>query len=145
MDATIISTIILGSVGVALTLYYSHHSKQIARDAMMKELFTDFNRRYDELNDDLQFIHDHYRTTEELQKAENYTHLKNRIIDFFNICAEEYFWYQKGRIDKNVWMSWNAGMKFWYRVPAIKDLWIEETKEEGLTSYYITNGKHFFQ
>jgi hypothetical protein len=145
MDATIISTIILGSVGVVLTIYYSHHSKQIARDIMMKELFTEFNRRYDELNDDLQFIHDHYRTTEELQKAENYAYLKNRIIDFFNICAEEYFWYQKDRIDKNVWMSWNAGMKFWYRVPAIKDLWIEETKEEGLTSYYITNGKHFFQ
>ncbi|MFZ1809316.1 MAG: hypothetical protein WAU36_18930 [Cyclobacteriaceae bacterium] len=141
----IVSTLILGGFGICITLYYSWRSKKLADDQMMKELFTEFNRRYDDLNDDLQIVHDKYPTSDELEKAENYAYLKNKIIDFFNLCAEEYFWHKKGRIDDDIWISWNTGMKFWYKVKSIKDLWQEEIKDRGLISYYITNKKDFFQ
>ncbi len=150
--ATLLASAILGVIGLIISKKYSRHSKEIADDQMMKELFTEFNRRYDELNDDLEIIHNDYPTTDKLDKAtvegRNISNqLKNKILDFFNLCAEEYYWYyHKKRIDPLVWKSWNEGMNYWYNsTPSIKDMWQREVENGGLASYYITDKIGFFK
>jgi hypothetical protein len=109
----------------------------------MKELFKEFNKRYDKLNGKLYFIIESQISHEEY----SLTQLdKNVLYDFFNLCAEEFFWYKKGRIDPKLWKSWNAGMNFWFSHQVIKDLWLEEMKSKtGKTSYYLEKNEEFFE
>lgn len=83
---------------------------------------------------------------EELNKVENADELKQKVIDYFNLCAEEYFWFHhKNRIDPIVWKSWHKGMNYWYNnVPCIEQMWQDEIKANGEDSYYIGNGDGFF-
>lgn len=137
--------LILSTAGFVMTAYYSWHSKRIANHQMMKDLFTEFNQRYDCLNEDLELIHKHYGSLEDLKKSEHFDHYRSVVIDFFNLCAEEYYWYRKGRIDKNVWRSWHVGMNSWYRSSkVIEDLWKNEVDNGFLESYYITRADQFF-
>ena len=145
MDSSVLSTIILGFVGIGITLYYSLHSKKLAHDQMMKELFDEFNKRYSVLNNSLVEIETKYSTTEKLNSATNSFSLKQAVQDYFNLCAEEFYWYHhKGRIDKIVWDSWQSGMIYWYNVPSIKDLWEREIQLNGKESYYIVDKTEFF-
>ncbi|MUP45389.1 hypothetical protein E0K83_06470 [Gramella sp. BOM4] len=114
---------------------------------MLKELFEDFNKRYDSLNNKLYNI---VTDSKDNMKVDSLSQLsksqKKTIIDYFNLCAEEYFWYKRGRIDNKIWNSWQAGMNFWYKHKIISDMWHEEVKSKnGKLSYYINNGDEFFE
>ena len=93
--------LILSVIGVGITLAFGVSQNKLANDRMLKELLTEFNQRYNNLNDDLQWI-----TLEgELNHSDR---LKN--IDYFNLCAEEYMWFRKSRISIEVWDSWVNGI-----------------------------------
>lgn len=143
----LISPIVLGLIGFGLTAYFARSSKQIAKDTMMKELFKDFNNRYDKLNNNLVRLDKNKPNLEELKKYADYDEYHQTIIDFFNLCAEEFYWYHhKKRIDELVWHSWHKGMNYWYNnIPAIQELWELETQNGGQTSYYIADSHSFFQ
>jgi len=145
MDSTLIATIILGAVSIILTAYYSWHTKKISHEQMLKQLFTEFNQRYDSLNSNLIEIEREYPTVKQFEEANN-MELKQKVIDYFILCSEEFFWfYHKKRIDPLIWKSWQAGMNYWYNnVPAIKALWEKEVQTTGKLSYYITNKIEFF-
>lgn len=146
MDNTLIATIILGSLGVIITAYYSWHTKKIADEQMLKQLFTEFNQRYDKLNNYLVEVEKHYPTLELLNNAGNADELKQKVIDYFSLCAEEFYWYHhKKRIEPLIWKSWQSGMNYWYNhVPSIRSLWETEVASNGKQSYYITNKTEFF-
>jgi hypothetical protein len=146
MDNTLIASIILGLLGVSITIYYSRHTKKIADEQMQKQLFTEFNLRYDVLNNYLSLIEQEFPTIELLEKAQNSKELKQKVIDYFSLCAEEFYWYHhKNRIDSLIWKSWQSGMNYWYNeVPSIKALWEEELKSNGKVSYYINSNVEFF-
>ncbi len=146
MDSTLLSTLVLGGVGSIVTYYYSRQSKQLAHDQMMKELFADFNTRYSKLNNALFEIEEKYKSTDQLNRAPNATFLKQTVLDYFNLCAEEFYWYyHKGRIDKIIWNSWHSGMIYWHdNVEAIRDMWKAEVEANGKSSYYIIDEKEFF-
>lgn len=146
MDSSLLATIILGAVGVAITLYYSWHSKKLAHEQLQKELFKEFNERYSRLNDFLVTVEREAPTLHELELHNEKEILKQKVIDYFSLCAEEFYWYHhKERIDQIIWTSWHSGMNYWYKhVPAIKDLWKKEIAANGPESYYITNGNEFF-
>ena len=55
------------------------------------------------------------------------------LFPYFNLCAEEFFYFREGFIHPQVWQAWNNGMKFFRRNPRIKKLWDEEL---GNNSYY---------
>jgi hypothetical protein len=147
-------TLILGITGFIITGYYSKHTKKIADEKMMKELFTEFNKRYADLNDYLVEIeHDyHDLEIEELEKVHKYTApehgklLKKKVIDYFSLCAEEFYWFHhKKRIDPLIWKSWQSGMNYWYNeVPTIKRLWKKEVEANEKKSYYIIGETEFF-
>ena len=56
------------------------------------------------------------------------------IMDYLNLCAEEYFWYTRGRIDTEIWRAWRNGMENWLQVPAIRTVAVRESKLRD--SYY---------
>lgn len=141
----VFAAVIIAVGGGLITARYSRHSKEIADDQMLKELFTEFNRRYAVLNNTLYAIEAKYSTLEKLNAAPDSFAIKQAVQDYFNLCAEEFFWYyHKKRIDKKIWDSWQSGMLYWYSVPAIRELWEAEVKESGKASYYITDEKEFF-
>jgi|SRR5690606_22396433 len=158
-DPQIISTVILGLSGLLISWFYSWRTSSREADKMMKELFTEFNQRYDRLNDSLVIIEANFRSVESFKQLEakcneledgdkeKYKQLRQAVIDYFNLCAEEFYWYHhKKRIDPLVWKSWQAGMNYWYNeVPSIKALWMEEVKANGKASYYINDKVEFFK
>ncbi len=46
---------------------------------------------------------------------------KKKLFKYFNLCAEEYLYFDKGFIWPEVWRAWENGMKFFRKNPRIKD------------------------
>ena len=58
---------------------------------------------------------------------------KKLLVDYFNLCGEEYIYYQQGYIYPSVWEYWNNGMIYYMKNQLIKEFWDEERKSN---SYY---------
>lgn len=140
-----IATIAAGIVVYLLSRDYYKHSRKMEQDRMMKELFTEFNVRYDKINNPLNKI-----ARKSLKKWGGYDERKKAkyegiIVDFFNICAEEYYWYKEGRLDEKIWKSWHKGMNDIYKTgEIIPMIWAEECKNGGYKSYYISSEFEIF-
>lgn len=145
---SILPSIILGLAGIIVTVIFSRSARKRENDKIMKELFKDFNERYNEINNDLIRIMEPQDAS--AKASLHYTWVNDRatLIDYLNLCAEEYFWYKKGRIDEKVWRSWSIGMNYWYnhKSSQLRDLWEAETKKKnGPQSYYLQTGDEFFK
>ena len=102
--------------------------KQASEDIrLFKELFIDFNRRYDGLNEELNRI---VGKGPETPLTVDET---NTLYDYFNLCGEEFLYYKQGFIISDVWKAWCNGMHSFIQNPRINPLWTEEEKSE---SYY---------
>jgi len=125
------ATALLATLGSIATIYYGSLKTQLDNDVLFKELFNTFNSRYDaRINDLINSLR-----TEGIRDL--FPNEKNLIIDYFNLCAEEYLWMTKGRIPHDVWKAWKAGIKDNLEVPQVRDLFMSETRTEtGKASYY---------
>jgi hypothetical protein len=114
-----------------------------------KELFDKFNERYDErFNDILNTLRKEKKLNEILKKGgrkndkdENVLmdeqDVTNLIIDYFNMCSEEYLWYKKGLISKDIWNAWLSGFKSNLKIKVVKEIWDKELEDSSSTeSYY---------
>ena len=110
-----------------LSFVYFAHTQKLEEVKLFKELFKEFNERYDRLNAPLDRIL-HGNNNDALNAAELDT-----LYDYFNLCAEEFFYYKHGYIDRQVWKAWSNGMKLFFSNPRISKLWQKERKTE---SYY---------
>jgi hypothetical protein len=144
---TLGATLMLGCIGYRLTKTYSKKSDRISNDALFHNLFRDFNTRYSALNASLKKL-------EELSKNAEYTKdalktnivLYDKVIDYLNLCAEEYYWYKQGRVNSAVWNAWYHGMNYWYReIKVLEEIWEEEIRGEGYKSYYLNKGDNLFK
>lgn len=117
-------TIALGMIGACATVYVGLLNYWLQRDKVMQELFTAFNARYDRLNDELIAI----------SKGTYDGDAERVVMDYLNLCAEEYFWYTRGRIDQAIWKTWRSGMENWMQVPLIRQLALRESRLQD--SYY---------
>ena len=115
---------------VASFLAYRHNklTRELSNDNLQKQLFTEFNSRYDKLNDLLRFVMEFsHEKEEEFMKApesERFgeftkSFIKFKINDYFNLCSEEYYWYSKKRVDERIWSSWKKGMNDIYNSSSI--------------------------
>lgn len=118
--------IFLGLSLTCITLFISIINHFQNSDKFFKELFTDFNKRYDGLNNFLNQIKDDQKLTE----VE-----KQRVIDYLNLCAEEYMWVKKGWIPEHIWTSWKNGIKLHQSKSPIKEVF-EEERRLWKSSYY---------
>ncbi len=118
--------------GVGISISFSLRQSQIENDKMFKELFIMYNEKYDKkFNNCLNEI------DEDVSKNSNYELSEKQkpiVIDYLNLCAEEYLWYTKGRIDKLAWNSWERGMNYYLNISAIKKFIQNEKKQKD--SYY---------
>jgi len=93
--------------GSSLVGAYFLQKQKLAEIHLMKELITDFNKRYDALNGPLQDILRAGRKT----PAPKLTQCQQKtLVDYFNLCAEEYLFYDLGYIEPRVWQAWRCGM-----------------------------------
>ena len=117
--------IIIAAVTSVCGVFYFLHQQHLEQARFFKELVTEFNRRYDEKNDILLSILDHKDDLTQEQKQ--------AIIDYFNLCAEEYLFYEAGYIYECVWDAWYKGMKQFGRDKRVAELWKQEIQTD---SYY---------
>ncbi len=111
-----------------LALLYFFQKQKLEESRLMKELITEFNRRYDTLNGQLTKI---AKTT----SAPLSMRQREAVIDYFNLCAEEYLFYTLGYVEPHVWKAWHHGMKVYRQDCRIVALWNQEPK----ASYYDFN------
>lgn len=126
----------LAALGGFTGFLYNKNSQEIN---IFRNLFKEFNERYDALNDDLTGIYnDHGGDTKKnkicKKQCKEFSTEEAKILNkYFNLCAEEYMYYEAGLIDKQVWDSWKNGMKYYSDNTCIKNEWVKELKNN---SYY---------
>lgn len=97
------------------------------------KLFTDFNCRYAELNSGLSDLCDLPPEPNGIVSPEQ-QHLLNK---YANLCAEEYFWYKKGLIDRTIWKSWEAGIQHYLaRSTVVHSFFRSELQQYGKGDTY---------
>lgn len=115
---------------VTLSFVYFIQKQKIEELRLFKELFQEFNVRFDDLNNDLNRI---YGKGIDLKNEEQDI---QKLYDYFNLCGEEYLYYQKGYIFPEIWEAWLNGMRYFYKNEKIKDIWDKELESN---SYYGFN------
>lgn len=129
------SVTLVGSVvATALAFCYFVQQQKLSETLLFKSLFTEFNIRYDEFNADLMRISQSDRIT--LSDEE-------RLVDYFNLCAEEFLFYSEGYIHEVVWRSWCRGMMFYLSHQKIREIWDRERQSDsyyGLSLKIISDG-----
>lgn len=143
----IVVTAILGLSVLGSTIIFNRSQSKIAKHRLQKDLFGEFNKRYDILNGYLEKI-TKYDSLEELmdKKPNKYPFFRNKLNDYFNLCAEEYYWYKNDRIDPDLWQSWEVGMNAWYNNHAIiREGWEDEYQSFGHHSFYLKKDEQFFK
>jgi hypothetical protein len=118
--------LLITAIGGISGFFYFLYQQHLNETKLFKELFSDFNRRYDALNDDLNAIL--FDPSEGVLSSDQ----REKVFNYFNLCAEEYFFYKAGYIDQDFWKSWCRGMSLFFGHPRIQWLWEQERKE----SYY---------
>ena len=135
------SELSLAVFGASLAFYYFVQQQKLAETQLLHQLIKEFNERYDgELNDALANIKKGDANNEsydgesddalDKERAEN-----NKLIDYFNLCAEEYLYYTLGYIPDDVWRSWCWGMWQYFEDQDTKIVKLWE-KEKETKSYY---------
>ncbi len=122
-------------LGGAFSFAFFVQKQRLDELKLFRDLFTDFNDAYDELNDHLERIATHGQ----IDVPEN----RQKVVDYFNLCAEEFWWYREGYIPDSVWGFWCRGMKYYFDRAEFQKLWDEEQKINsyyGLTLPVITRG-----
>lgn len=118
---------ILTTAGAFVYFLYQRHEKETE---LFRVLFKEFNERYDKMNNVLRVINEHSEkddlTGEQLGKLD----------DYFNLCAEEFLYFEAGFIDPKVWRAWHNGMRVYLKNGRIREHW---RKEYGTDSYYGFN------
>lgn len=96
------------------TLYFGLIKYWIDSDLIFKSLFTEFNKRFDEINENLNNV--------TLGNTVSGNKTSEQIIqDYLNLCVEEYYWFKKGRIPTLVWQSWSAGINYYLTFHVIRE------------------------
>jgi hypothetical protein len=110
---------ILSLLGVALASSTFLFTQHLQETRLFAELFREFNARYNALNGRMNRI---------VETADTGVHGDDRqtLMDYFNLCAEEYLYFKAGYIDSTVWIAWRAGMKYYADVAKIRRIWESE-------------------
>lgn len=115
-------------LGAIFGVFYFIQKQKLEEVKFFLNVFEKFNTRYDKLNDDLA----------EIEREKKICPGKHqlKLIDYFNLCSEEYLIYKRGYIPKSVWLSWLSGMHQYWKIQDVQDLWLKELESK---SYYDFN------
>jgi hypothetical protein len=120
-------------IALSTTLFLGYLNYQHTQDRLFKDLFKEFNERYNALSDQFQHLENDYPPEVKLSEVDK-KDLK-LIINYLNLCAEEYFWFDRGRLDYGAWESWKSGMSTWAKLPVVRVVFEDEVAT-WKTAYY---------
>jgi len=120
--------ILLTLIGGLFSFFFFIQKQELDEAKFINELLIKFNQRYDGMNEKLNAIVKANKADQDFDDNEIFT-----LYDYFNLCGEEFLFYQRGYIYPEVWRSWVAGMKFYHDDKRIQRLWAEELSSQ---SYY---------
>ena len=115
-----------GVAGAFLSVIYFVQKQKLEEMRLFREIFKECNVRYDAMNELLARVC--APNEAELSQEE-----RDLLIDYFNLCGEEYLYYRQGYIPPVVWESWHMGMQIVLCSPRVNTLW---RSEEATGSYY---------
>lgn len=143
----VVITLIIGFFTLIIAWRYNRSNLKISKEKLEKELFKEFNERYDILNDSLAKLssEDTLEYLKDINSLIANKKMYNVIIDYFNLCAEQYYWKQKDRISDKIWVAWNKGMMEYYKFPIIQQIWEDETLQDNYKSYYLNSADELFK
>jgi hypothetical protein len=124
--------VILSVLGALLGFCYFVQKQKLEEMKLFIELFEKFNGKYAELNQDIQNIVDSKKPPDHEGR--------DTLIDYFNLCAEEYLYFKEGFILPSAWTCWCRGMGVWLSYDNIRSVWNEEAGSDsfyGLTTEII--------
>ena len=117
----------LPTIATLLSLIYFIQKQKLEELRLFREIFKMCNERYDDLNEKLAKICS-AASTDQLDENE-----KGVLVDYFNLCGEEYFYFRHGFIYPDVWEAWRNGILWYLKNGRIRGFWHEELKSN---SYY---------
>lgn len=117
--------LIATTLGAALGFCYFAQKQKLEELQLFNSLFTRFNERYDAMNDRL----------EDIRSGSNVDERATRktLVDYFNLCAEEFLFFDEGYIHPAAWRSWCRGMLHYLNHDSIRRVWDDEV---SMDSYY---------
>ena len=116
-------------LGLLLPFVYFVQKQKLEELHLFRDLFSGFNERYDELNERLNRITGARGGGQtDLTDQERET-----LIDYFNLCSEEFLYYRRGYVYPEVWEAWLNGMLVFYSDDRIRSYWDRELRAG---SYY---------
>ena len=121
---------VISILGSAAGFTYFLYAQHLAETRLFVDLFKDFNACYNEQNNELLMIQARAVGAPLSQQD------KIKLCDYFNLCAEEFLFYEQQYIPKKVWKSWCNGMAQFAEVKEIREFWEQELMGE---SYYGFN------
>ncbi|WP_405377499.1 hypothetical protein [Nonlabens sp. Asnod3-A02] len=138
--------VIIAVVAICLTYRHHKHSRKITNDKMQMELHTKFSDEFEELLPNLLVLIDSELPENNPIYGEDQEAINTLTIrKYFNLCAEEFYWYKRGRIDQEVWNSWRNGMNDFYSMsPLMQELWEDNSKNGGYKAYYLKSPTDLF-
>lgn len=83
----------LGIITLSTTLFLGFLNYQHTQDRLFKDLFKEFNERYNILSDQFQHLESKYNADVKISDVSKED--LNNVISYLNLCAEEYFWFHK--------------------------------------------------
>lgn len=119
--------LLYGVLAAIASFAYFVQKQKLEETTLFRELFERFNERYNGLNEGLSRI---LTSKSDTSLAAGESAL---LVDYFNLCAEEYLYFRRGFVFPEVWQSWYNGMQQYYANPRIRALW---DKELQTNSYY---------
>ncbi len=125
------------TLGAVLGFCFIVQKQKLEELRLFRDLFTDFNCRYDEMNEKLENI----LTGNQIEDSK----LRKTLVDYFNLCAEEYLFYDEGFIHRAAWRSWCLGMLYYLKDERIRKIWDDEVGRDsyyGLTLGVVQKGAH---
>jgi len=123
---------LITTIGGLAAFLYSKHSQETE---LFRQLFQEFNARYDDLNTPLNEIY--LRAEGDPLTKGDYEFL----YDYFNLCAEEKMFADAGCIDHRVWKSWQNGMLHFAGDAEIRELWETELIQDSYYGFKIPKTK----
>lgn len=124
------SEISIAILATGISISFGFRQYKIENDNMFKDLFKDFNSRYD---DNLNEIFNSFRFDNKMETFKEEE--AKKVINYFNLCAEEFFWFKKKRIPTEIWDAWLVGIKSNLEIKEVNDLFISEINKFR-KSYY---------
>lgn len=116
--------LVLTVAGGALSFSYFVQKQKLEELRLFKELFKEFNARYDSLQDRLLPVL--CKTEGDLTSDELFV-----VNEYFNLCGEEYLYYRLGYIDPAAWIAWENGMRFYMKNSRIAGFWKKDSLSDS--------------